>query len=282
MPSVFNLGNVFGQAEAIKAARNRNVLAGINIQAAKRKERNLTMVRQARQQFDNGGEIVRQLREAGEHDAADMFVGTQIAEKLNQMNLVRALAPMIQDATTYERLRGELIQDGAIEEDTLPVNYDESVFKRLNSKFDKDLARFRLDVEKFGFEREKFSAIEERERKKLGLEARKTATGEARARIAARAEARLGREKTGVKTSTSRLVYQQAAGAFGGIIDPRTGNISGLNKTQAADVARVAAQAERYVAQGLDPNAAVQKALVDEGVQGAAPRNNDPLGIRGR
>lgn len=165
----FNLGNVFGQAEQIKAARQQNQLAAINVEQAKRRERNLRMIREARTQFQNGGEIVRQLRAAGQNDAADQFINTQIQSKLQSVALLKEFAPLVTDESTYEQLRSDLLEGGYIEEEDLPVEYDRSFFKREEKKQMRDLDKFALDLAKHGLRREEFELRRRQAEQKLGL-----------------------------------------------------------------------------------------------------------------
>jgi len=71
------------------------------------------------------------------------------------------------------------------------------------------------------------------------------------------------------KATDSNTIYRQAAGLFGGLYDPLTGRISGLNKEQSAQVQRISARAARIMKESsgeIDHASAVEEALnVEQG-----------------
>lgn len=68
----------------------------------------------------------------------------------------------------------------------------------------------------------------------------------------------------GLKAADTNAIYRQAAGLFGGMYDPMTGRIAGLNREQSEIVQRIAARASQIFMEGagkIDHASAVEQAF---------------------
>lgn len=78
-------------------------------------------------------------------------------------------------------------------------------------------------------------------------------------------------------TAPDSLMWRQAVAYFGGIVDPQTGAITGLDPTQTARTQDIAAKASRIYREsggGISPAEAVQEAISGKSQRGAAPAPN--------
>lgn len=142
-------GNFLQQAataESVRGARIRNQLSANQLALSEEAQANLERVRQMRRTQETGADIVRELRASGHNDAADMFIQQQQEQYLNAQKLVSEAARWVKDATTYENLRSSLIQEGAIEPEDMPVNYDPRWFQAEAGRIKNKLSTFNRDV----------------------------------------------------------------------------------------------------------------------------------------
>lgn len=93
----------------------------------------------------------------------------------------------------------------------------------------------------------------------------------------------------GLKAGDESLMYKQAAAYFGGIIDPVTGEMSGILQNNVPKAQAIAAEATQlFKAGGISRSQAIQQAAskygilptAQEGAPQPQPDPNDPLGIR--
>lgn len=98
--------------------------------------------------------------------------------------------------------------------------------------------------------------------------------------------------KDGIKSSDENLMYRQAAAYFGGMIDPNTGQMSGIMENNIPKAQAIATEATKiYKSGNVTRSEAVELAAKKYGIQpasqdGAPPQQqagfdpNDPLGLR--
>lgn len=91
-------------------------------------------------------------------------------------------------------------------------------------------------------------------------------------------------ERSGIEAADANAIYRQSVGLFGGMFDPITGRIGGLNREQAEQVQGIAARASQIYQQNqgqMDHASAVEMALRE--VQGNSASGDAPQGqARGR
>ena len=264
--NVFSAQQAAAGAERVKAARLQNEVAGMQASELRRKEQSLERIRQMRTQFENGGEIVAALRAEGQHDAADQFIRTQQQNQLMKVKMLSQFGPLVRDEETYETVRSQLVRSGAVEEDFLPVRYDESFYARQMKKEELKLKEFNRKVgvkggitqeqqvilDQFGREHHRGPVRPSLEERKLSFQQRKE-----RAR---QAERDIGGK---VPTAVSNAIGRRVATFFGGNFNIETGKFEIAGESNRRKAVRIGALAERYAEQGVAPLQAVERALAD-------------------
>lgn len=261
----FNLGEVYRTVEAVKGARLNNQRRQQDIDEGNRKAQyDELLIQTGRQAVDpqtgrySAAAHARALDAAG-YPAAGAALRENALGYLTKAQQYVSHAVRTVNPQNYQAVIGDLVQQRIIPEGFAPAQYDPAWVQRAHGAFEQDLA-------------EQYSELQP------------VAQGPGGAVIYGQRESRSGKlaNVTTVKperprqeaapkpfkfsATDSNTIYRQAAGAFGGLYDPITGRIGGLNPDQAQQVQAVAARAsQRYRAsQGeLDHASAVEEALAE-------------------
>lgn len=295
---VFNYGNVMAQAEGIKSARLRNEAAGLNLEQMRRRERNRKKIEAMRAQSENAGQIVQQLRADGNFEAADDFIALQQKQHQATMSMMGSVADQITDQASYEKVRGYMLNEGLIRPEQLPPDYDKSIFKNIRKQAERKFKEFEFEVgvSPEGVTQERQMVLDQfgnvvhqgpvrgdvRERELMerrGARRQKGAEFQQKER-----RLRRGGEGTGgISATDSARIGRSVAAFYGGIFDPSSNSFSIPSEPNRLKARRVTAAAEKYFAQGMKMQEAINQALTDEGVPGMksipdqGPQAPDPV-----
>lgn len=300
----FDLGQVYGAAESIKGTRMDNQIRETQISTQK------VLTQSARDAVDpQTGQYSAQrhaqiLTSAGYPQAAQQLLTQQIETGTKFLNYVGQRLGMV-NQQNYPAFKAEIERTGLAPPGILPEQYDEKALYNLSqamqgkvqeaySAFEK-LATGPDGAEIYGQRNLRTGKVEGAQVVKptapknpiAGMDANGEGffdpqTG---ARVLPGVKPRPRATGAGVggpgglKASDSNTINRQVVNAFGGLYDPVTGQISGLDPQQAKRVVDVSARASQIYQEGggsVDHSTAVQRALQEADAGGGQPQPGAP------
>lgn len=309
----FDLGRIYGAVESVKGARMENQLRQQQLDTQQ------VMTSSAKAAVDpttgqySAEKHAQALTAAGYPQVGQQLLAQQIETGTKFLNYVGTRAAMV-NAENYPAFKAEMERSGLVPANILPAEYGDGS------------ALYRLSQAMQGKVQEAYSAYQalytDPKTGQVVVGQRNLATGEVKnpqtlkpatpknpiagtdangegffdpqtgARVLPGVKPRPRATGAGaggpftLKPSDSNTIYRQVVTAFGGMYDPQTGQISGLDATQAQRVQAIAAQAGQIYQEGggtVDHATAVQRAMggTGGGQPGAPaqppPANRPPL-----
>lgn len=237
-------GRVQSNIEGIKGQRLKNALLGQQVSSNEQKERIRQQRQQIRQMTDNAGEAAQQMEAAGDFEGARMIRETATERLNNTIKTINDVQGWVTDQDTYDQLRSNLLQAGAIEPDEMPVEFKRSFFAN-------QVKKLRGDIKKLTFtqaDEEGQPVAQDIITNALGERVEGRPYDPRQARATAKADGKGG--AAGIKATDAGEIRRQAAQLYGGFYDPATGQFSGLDPDKASKVQALQEEAERIYAQG--------------------------------
>jgi len=273
----FSYGNTMAQVENIKGARIRNQAGQMQIdemqtQQANRKKRKdvLAMVEGMPQQ-------ITALKEQGLYDEANDLRTQYVNMRKNGMVIAEGMAKNLNE-DNWAQARQDLIASGSIEPYEMPTKFSQ---EWLDNKHKKAKADYKIVTETYGTEdgpMKQDVRVVNGQRQKVGKPYPAWKPSEQKSE-----KDKTGRGQTGgLKASDSNAIAGGTAALFGGIYDPATNQISGLDPTETKRMAAIVEEAERLFMANpeMGHRQAVSAAARKAGVEiDSLYKPNDPLGL---
>lgn len=191
--------------------------------------------------------------EASQFDATQAQANIQKMQTIGlRADVMGRLASGVTDETSYQRALQQAKEAG-IDVSGAPPNYDPNFVKQFMEQAMTTKQRIDAGIKGAEFELKRREQAE-RERHNRATEVIQ------RSKAAA--------DKSGVKTAVYNSANASTATLFGGVYDPQTGRISGLDKTSSQRALQVSARAQEILTEGniKEPAAAVKMAAKEMGI----------------
>lgn len=126
----FSLAGTLGAAEQIRGGQLRNRLGALALEQQKEAAQTRKRVKEAQAASDRAPDVIRQLREQGEHEAADALLASEQQKHRSSIQIIEGMQGWVSDQDTYDLVRSNLLQKGIIEPEDMPTEFDKSFFAR--------------------------------------------------------------------------------------------------------------------------------------------------------
>lgn len=231
----FNYGQAAQDAEAIKSARTRNRMAGLQADEAENIIKNRKRAKEVRQQMENMPAAIERLEAEGLFDEADKLRETYVTTQYNNARGIASMRDLLNE-DNWKSFREGMIRSGAMEPDMLPVEYsDDWLRKRVEEEKGK---LERLTRQWGGEQGVTFSQDFIQQDGEIIWEGKPY---EDSADRTARGGGSGGWD--GVTASDSNSIRNASASLYGGMWDPVTQRIVGLDKDAEKKVLAISSEA---------------------------------------
>lgn len=278
-----SLARIDADAEATKSARLKNSIMGFQESEYQRANKNREEIARVQQFYDNAGDVIAQLESDGNFEAADQVRQTAIAGYKGTLDLVESMKTWVNEEN-YSQVRGDLVRQGVVDPDDMPVKYSGSYFDRVARKMKNSLDVLTIrSPGKDGRTMAEDILVDE-----YGTEISRGGKYETDASRKARTGGDKGSGGFDFKSADANTIARQAAQMYGGFYDPVTQQFSGLDKELSAKVQALAEEAEKVYIENsgqIGHNEAVARAARRIQIDVSNIRDkfhNDPLGLRGQ
>jgi len=268
-----NLGNVLSNVEQIKGARIRNRIGQMQTEEMENQQQNRQKRQQIMAMVDDMPGRIDAMKAEGMYDEAFDLQNQYLQIKKNGMVIADG---MLRNVTpeTWTQMRGDLIRQGAIEPYEMPTNYSQ---EWLQNKYNKAKADYKVVTETYG---SKDGAMKQDYRV---IEGQREKVGDPYPAYKPDKEKAGGRGTAGgLKAADSNAIANATADMFGGIYDPQTGRIGGIDPKETSRVAAIQARAEELYMKnpGMGHRMAANEAAREAGIdiQRLGP-TADPLNL---
>ena len=296
-----NLGQTLGAASQIQGQRNRNALSQLALDQQHTAEKNRKKVQAARKMTDNAGNAIRQLREQGDFEAADKLLDFQRKQFKSTIDIVNGTGAWVRNQETYDLLRSNLVQQGIVEPDEMPVEYSKSFFTKQAKELKRKLSTLEQTVGVRNGVRQQRQLTQDEYGNVLAASPtyenshdisskRQLANQDRDYRLRASRENRLAKKDAGgggLKASETNAIRSQIAAAFNSVFDVETGRINFRDDGQRRKAQQAQDIAEQLLERGemQSGGRAAVEALRRVGVPIPRPSNsfvdpNNPGGFR--
>lgn len=306
----FDLGRIYGAVESVKGARMENQLRQQQLDTQQ------VMTSSAKAAIDpatgqySAEKHAQALTAAGYPQVGQQLLAQQIETGTKFLNYVGQRLPMV-NAQNYPAFKAEVERSGLAPPGILPEQYDGQALYTLSQRMQGKVEEAYSAFQKLGTGpdgAEIWGQTNRRTNEAKGVQvikptqpknpiAGQDANGEGffdpqtgervlpNVRPRPRAAPGGGKPWT-MKSADSNTIFRQVVTAYGGLYDPMTGQITGLNKDQAAQAQALASRASQLYQEGegnVDHATAVQRAMSEGGgaqtpaPTPAPPANRPPL-----
>jgi hypothetical protein len=231
-----DLGSALKAGSDIEYGRLRNEALGMDVEQAQDMLANRKKADEIRAMYDKMPDQIDALNDAKLFDRANELKDDYVKSMSAQMDMMEKIRPAL-NAENYDDVRQQLIETGAITGELWPVTYSDSWFRDqiagARSSLTKHVEKWTEDGMVMSQDIFSRGGVIDPDLggQPYSLKSDQPGTG------------------TGADfkftASDSNAIGKQSERLYGGFYDPATGRISGLNRTQAAEVASVQAEAER-------------------------------------
>ncbi len=282
MFQTFDYGKAVTDGQRIQYNQLRNDALGDEQEQRRNMLKNRQKAQQIRHLYDSMPEQISALESEGLFDQADELRNDYIKFRKSETTILETMRPNI-NADNYKSLRQDLIQAGAVTPDMMPTEYSDEWFtKQIKDKKGK--------LEKFTVDSFRNGATMSRDLVQQDGTINWELSGEWYKNTDKNKGGDGGGSGSGggfeFKPADSNAIGKQAERIYGGLYDPVTGRIGGLNPEQSAQIQAVQEEAERIYQenQGNVTHAvAVARASRKMGVNVKDIRDSqatDPLNLR--
>ena len=203
---------------------------------------NRKKAQEIRTMYDKMPDQISALESEGMFDQADKLRENYITTRKSAIDLIEGTREYI-DADNYKDFRQDLLTAGAITPELMPVEYSDDWFRKQSEERKRSLQKFTVESFENG-------AVMQQDYITENGQIRWDMTGEA-VPLAEREKAKgkdgeKGKGKSFTfKAADTNAIGKQVERIFGGFYDPQTGQLKGLDPTEAARVQAVQEEAER-------------------------------------
>lgn len=230
-----NLGNVLANVEQIKGARIRNRVGTMQAEEMEIQQQNRQKRDQINSMIDDMPGRINEYKSQGLYDEANDLQKQYLDLKKSGMVVAEGMMRNVTQES-WPQMRSDLIRSGVIEPTEMPSKFSQ---EWLDNKYKKAKSDYKVVTEKFGTDAGTMAQdyrVVDGQRQKVGKPYSPHAT---------KAGAKGGRgTQGGLKASDSNSIANATADIFGGIYDPQTGRVSGIDPSETQRVASIQARAE--------------------------------------
>ncbi len=274
----FNYAQSVSDAETIKGQRLRNRLAEMQNTDAQAKLNAQEKRRQIEAEFNNAPARIKALRDAGMTQEADQLQMHMWKMSETGLKVARSLAVGVTEEN-WKDFRQDAIGQMGMKPEWMPENYSADWINGRVKEAEDRVVTFKPETFTDPQTGKVMTQVTGRD-KAGNIVGQRPAFPTDRAKPKAPGSTTTG--AGALKAADVNAIGRQAERLYGGIYDPATGKVSGLDPQTAAKVQSIQERAEEIYAQGgLSHGQAVAKAARDAGI--TIPQLNqgaDPLGIR--
>lgn len=233
---IADVGTALAKRNQLEYGRLRNEALGMDVEEAQNMLANRKRAQEIRMEFEGTPDQIAQMEADGLFKEADELRNSYIAQAKAQVELSKAFSEGV-TKENYDQVREGMINEGVIDPDLWPVEYDPNWFKDNNSSRAASLTKLTRKWYEDG-------AIMSQDIMQRGGEI--TWEGEPY-----EAPPTGGAKPKEYGAADNNAIGSEAAALFGGMYDPVTGNFQGLSRETAQQVTAIREEASQQYQRGL-------------------------------
>lgn len=229
---VFDYGAAAQTGQNIQSTRLRNQMAGLGLEEKQNIIANRKKAAEIRAAMEGMPAQIAEMERRGMFQEADKLRNSYLDTRIQAIQMMEGTREGI-DKTNYKKFRSDLIQAGAVDPSTMPVEYSDDWFR---DKLNKEKVQFQTHTRRWASQGVVMQQDLVTEDGNVTWEGTPFKAGQGKGR---------GGTPWRMSSGDSGQIRKSAAAIFGSIWDPITQKYRGLNKEQELQVAAMAEEASR-------------------------------------